>query len=345
MHGRGWHMGFIDSIKKAISPAAPPKVEPVMAKVGEQVAEAVKGHAETSDFKAAQGPTVQEAAEANYGKTGDHVFDLKTELGREGLVVQSPQLDNIPGGNDKTRCGAACVVDSLILDGDHVASANALQKLADDAKARGASFSKEQTDAIAALRAGKMTSTQAAHLQELVYESAKTLPMRTGEKACDGAGITPNGMASLVAHLKTAGALKNCGNVSMTAEVRQNEKGQPYNHWTLTRRDKTLYPTHVDPWPNQRGQKSLKHEEPSAMPSWDSRANKPNDKFLAEVNLQNGEKDSLVTIRTRGGYHDGKAGYLDVRATLPKGAKTPPGPLDFQRTFRDKDTHEPIAEL
>ncbi len=74
-----------------------------------------------------------------------------------------------------------------------------------------------------------------------------------------------------MSHLKTNGGLKNAANMSFTGEVRTNERGQPYNHWTLTVRDKRgLYPTHVDPWPNARGQKTLVHDEPPPMPSWDS---------------------------------------------------------------------------
>lgn len=334
-------MGIIDSIKSIFTPPVVPKAEPAVAK---QAAKVV-ADLETSQFKPAKGPTVLDAASSNYDKHGNHVFDLRSELGREGLVTQSPQLDNIPGGNDKTRCGAACVVDALILDGDHVASANALQKLANDAKTRGASFTKEQTDAITALRSGRMTPTQAAHLQELVFEASKTLPMRDKEVACDASGITANGMASLVAHLRTAGALKHSSNISLTAEVRQNERGQPYNHWTLTRRDASLYPTHVDPWPNQLGQKALQHDEPPAMPSFDRDGN-PNQKFLAEVTLFNDKSgDALVTTRTRGGVYLGEKGYLDVRATLPRGATTPPGPWDFNRVFRDKDTNEAIATM
>lgn len=350
-------MGWMDKIMSVVRPP-PPRVE-AQKGLAEKVGEAAKKVAVAeSEFRKSEEAKPLDAAKQNYEKNGDVVFDLNSPGAREGLVVQSPQIDSIDSTtHDRTRCGAACVVDALVLDGNHQASAAALTKLG---KTAGYQPTSEQATALAALKSGKLTPKQAAHLQEFVHAAAEKLPVRSvmtpdgrmiAEQNVGPAGMTPNGMASVLAHLKAGGAFKSSANVSFIASERQNAEGKSYNHWTVVSRDKTLFPTSVDPWPNTMGQKTLKHHEPGAMPSWLEKEGVPNKQFLAEVNLSNGSNraKALVDVRTMPirddeGVLRQRKGFASVKFEAEEG-KPVPGPESWDRQFRDKDTHEPLAPL
>jgi hypothetical protein len=348
-----------------------------------QTVGAPQGHSAQSTFAPGSPEDVKykstqatEAAEANYAKNGDQVFDLSTQGGREGLVTQSPQIDNLNGTtSDKTRCGGACLADAMILDGDHKANAAAMTRVMEQAeKAKDQKvnaklesgevptaaelapvYSEDEKKAVKALGTGKMTPNQAAHLQEAMMKTAEHLPPPAGQDPRvknfePGRGITAPGMANTAAALNAHGGLKNAGNIEFNGEVRQNADGKPYNHWTMTSRDKSLFPTNIDPMPNASGQKTLSRREPDPSPSFvkgpDGKSDVSNPKFLAQVVLypkQDGETKSLVDVRTTGIKHP------ETKATLPIYANTridvTPGKPDdtvSKTVMRDKDTHEPI---
>ncbi|MFO0600504.1 MAG: hypothetical protein U0228_34675 [Myxococcaceae bacterium] len=299
-----------------------------------------------------------ELSKDNYAKFGNQPVDITNKQGAESLVVMSPQLDNLDStGNDKVRCGGACLADAVLLDGDPKGNAAALQKLKTQCEANGATYPKEQVDALNALGKGKMTPVQAAHLQEFMMTTAQFLPARpAGATNVDGGGITPNGMAATLQAINQAGGLRHGGNVEMTSEVRTNDKGGTYNHWTLTTRDASLSPTHVDPMPNQYGNKTLEHAEPPPAPSFvtdpaDPKREVPNPKLQAQVVLypkHEGDKGSIVDVRTRGFdkqlVTNGPVRHVigHVRYEFDPAKKAEP---KVTAVMRDKDTMEELGPL
>lgn len=313
---------------------------------------------------AAPKKTPNDLAVQNYKESGDKVFDLSKPEGREGLVVMSPQIDDLDKTtNDKSRCGAACIVDSMILDGDHKANAQALKKMKTEFKVK---TTPEEDAALDAFEKGKMTPHQAAHLQEFMMKTAEALPPNPpgsqnvdiqarkndkGERVDVNFGLSSFGMANLVSHINARGGMKNAANVEFRGEVRQGEKG-PFNHWTMVSRDKKLFPTTIDPLPGEGGMTQLKHTEPDAQPSFvqDDRPGfqdrmMPNPKFLAQVVVypkDGKDKETLIDIRTTGVKPPTgpENSYGHVRYKVPPGAKEVPPP---EMNFRDRETHEVVG--
>lgn len=365
----------VDSIgsKPVSAPPTPKQIEdakPITPGVGQAVIEAKgTGHTGASKFSTdaapveTKGKSPTEAAQANYAANGDQKYDLSTREGRESLVVQSPQIDNNPNTtNDKIRCGGACLADGVLLDGDHKANAKALQAMKKEAEGRGATYTEDQEKALKALESGKMSPNEAAHLQEFMMTTAKFQPVQppgsSNQNFEEGRGITSNGMANMVGAINGHGGMKNAGNIEFTGEVRTNDKGGQYNHWTMTSRDQSLYPTHVDPMPDRYGRAPLDHREPDPSPSFvpdpkDPKRMVPNDKFLAQVVLypkdpsNPKEKESMVDVRTTGiERYINKVnanGYGHTRLHV-----TPGKPDSLTRdpfVIRDRETHEAQVEV
>lgn len=217
------------------------------------------GEANSTENHSAQ---VQTAAAATYEVNGNKSFDLSDPAQRKALIENSPQLDNLDGtGTDPTRCGGASMLNGMLLDGNFAGNAKAIQTVLDKKEMKDNMKpppSAEEQAALAAMQSGKMTPTNAAHLQELMFRMAATpratdegrdqfqrtaITPNTGGKP----GLTPNGMASLIQELREHGGYENSKSVEFRGALGGN------NHWTVVVTPKNGEPLEANSFPDKNG--------------------------------------------------------------------------------------------
>jgi hypothetical protein len=200
-------------------------------------------------------PQLELAAAATYDVTGQKKFDLSDPAARKELIVNSPQLDNLQGGNDATRCGGASMLNAMILSGNPSANAVAIEKTLAAPEFQAKLDPKPSSDEQAALQAmkgGSLTPTQAANLQELLLRMAQ-MPRdadakRPNFRRTDGSGLTVPAMADIAAQLRSNGAFAGAKSVSFHANAA---------HWTVAVTDASGKTQTANSFPDKTGKGSL----------------------------------------------------------------------------------------
>lgn len=198
-----------------------------------------------------------------YSARENQTFDLKTKAGRDGLIAASPQIDSIEDTkNDKTRCGGAAMLNALIADGNHAKNADALEQTAKKTLPPGKELTDKEKDALAAMRRGDLTASQAAHLQELMVRIAKETKLPGDAKAWNEkeGGISMNGMLALSSKLRSEGAFANTKDLRFAVEQRPDGGGK---HWVMSSRLKDGSTSYANSWPNDFGLATVSREDKS----------------------------------------------------------------------------------
>lgn len=205
--------------------------------------------AEFEANKASENESAKIRGAETYAVSGNTVADLKDLAQVKQLIANSPQLDG--DGNstaaDTNRCGGAALLNGMLLDGNHVANAGAIEARLAQGDLN-VVVSDRMREAIAHMKAGHMTPNDASQLQELLFDMAshtrKTDPnpqWRTTPE--NGWGVTPQALDQLVDELKANGALKNSNTRIVSGD----------QHFTVeTKRDGITYK--ADSWPLPNGQ-------------------------------------------------------------------------------------------
>ncbi len=185
--------------------------------------------------------TPERAAALTYRRHGDdpHTLSDRGDVGR--LISRTPQLDDVRGtAGDATRCGGAAMFNAMLLDGDAVANADALSRVAAQ---RHVTLSADETSALSSMREGHLTPREAAHLQEALYRVSDA-----GDPSATGAGLSGLELARTVTALQGAGGFPNTREVNF----RSDRTGPASFHWTVTSRTASGT-AHADSWPQANG--------------------------------------------------------------------------------------------
>ncbi|MFT3709436.1 MAG: hypothetical protein QM817_17505 [Archangium sp.] len=209
-----------------------------------------------AEFEAGKASELERAKIAGaetYLANGNTVADLNDPAQLKQLIMNSPQLDADDATSkisDESRCGGAALLNAMLFDGAHAKNAAAIEARL----AKGDLIVKpspRQTEALAHLKAGKLTPNDAAHLQDLLFHMASasrpTDPnpdWRT--TGANGWGVTPQALHQLVGELKEQGALSNSN-----AEILNGDQ-----HFT-TRVERGGVTYTADSWPGKDGRAAV----------------------------------------------------------------------------------------
>ncbi len=244
------------------------------------------GNATAAGGQSAQ--QVRAGARSIYDHHGNKPCNLNTDQGRRSLISSSPQIDNNDKTTtDETRCGGAAMFNALVADGKPAKNATAIENTCKNLTGPdGKQFqmSPDQKQALVAMKNGTMTANQAAQMQELMVDMAKSMPpTETGVKAFDNNQITTGGMTMLSSRLKEQGAFSNSSSVSFT--MQQNPDGLSGRHWTMSQQDNKGNTTSADSWPNDFGMANVASERLGPSRLLDNGNRNPN--YGGEVIMDN----------------------------------------------------------
>lgn len=210
-------------------------------------------------------PQLELAAAATYEVNGQKKFDLSDPAARRALIANSPQLDNLKGGNDATRCGGASMLNAMILSGNPSANAQAIEKTlaAPEFQAKlDPKPSADEQGALQAMKGGSLTPTQAANLQELLLRMAQ-MPRdadakRPNFRRTDGSGLTVPAMADIASELRSRGAFAGARSVAFHANA---------SHWTVAVTDASGATQTANSFPDKTGKGSVSDGPPKKNPN------------------------------------------------------------------------------
>ena len=206
-----------------VPPRSSPSRPPVSTVIGR--AARIDSYARTL---AGQGPTAAtQLSRYLWDQHGDRVHDLndRADVGR--LITRSPLSDD-------ARCAGAALFNGLLLDGNSVANARAIECTATK---RDVPLSDSERWALASMRAHHLTPYEAATLQDTLFRIAGTFG---GE------------LAATLAALRALGGFPN----TRSANFRMERTGQTSFHWTATSTG-THGTAHADSWPQLSGQATV----------------------------------------------------------------------------------------
>lgn len=159
-------------------------------------------------------------------------LDLNDPAARVELMRSTSQINPVSkkAGNGGLICGGASAANALIASGktpeQRTANAEAVEKTA---KNLHVPLSADEQKALQAMKDGKMSPTDAAHLQQAMYRMGKAAGVPDGG---DPDGIGPRQMFALAGHLKAQGAFQGC-DVKFHCN-KTDIDGQKTNHWTMS---------------------------------------------------------------------------------------------------------------
>jgi hypothetical protein len=201
-------------------------------------------------------PTDKSSANAirMYRKLGNTPLQIASSNPRRAqknvltLISRSPQIDALKNTkNDAYRCGAACVFNALLLDGNPRQNSAAIAGLVADSKYK---LSVTEKHALDAMAKGRMSPNDAAYLQDLLFKVARH---RDSRKKPTEHGLDVFNLTDLVT------ALRRKGGFSRTKSL----EFQNYDrHWTLTQVGKDGQ-TYVDPLPKENGKADIVEGDPA----------------------------------------------------------------------------------
>jgi hypothetical protein len=181
-------------------------------------------------------------------------LDDRGDVGR--LISRSPQIDNQTGTNDDSnRCGGAAIFNAMLLDGNHAANAGAIRETLGDR------ITPEQRTALEHMEAGRLSPSEAALLQEGLYDHADGLNGRQDQ------GLNLSDMRRTVADLREHGAFPNTRELNFRRETVDSQSNS--SHWTVSSR--TTHGTHfADSYPQGNGYARVSGGEQAAFTPFDA---------------------------------------------------------------------------
>jgi hypothetical protein len=192
----------------------------------------------TTDVSAARGLSAREDRAGTA-----YTLSNRAEVGM--LISRTPQLDsNDDTLRDRSRCGAAAVVNGMLLSGSPRANADALGEVS-RAHGVGEALVPGSDAALASKRDGHLTARESCVLQELAYETARR---------CGSAGSRPDvGLSRTelgpdLRELSAAGAFPG-SSVELSNHALP---GGADPHWTVSV-DGPNGPASADSWPRTDG--------------------------------------------------------------------------------------------
>ena len=227
------------------------------------------------------------AAKETYARYGNRAFDLSDPKQKELLIAASPQIDNLATTtNDANRCGAAAMLNGMILGGDPAASARAIERVAAD---HGVAVDGDFAAAVGAMKDGTLTPKQAAAIQDGLFQIGKTmtddLPPELRAAAATGGGLTPLEMSELAGQLRAAGAFGDACQVKLTlADVGKQ------NHWIVSVTDEAGRVTSADSAPRANGLAGIASSDTTVVPG--------EPRYLGDVSME-AAASGLTTHRMR----------------------------------------------
>lgn len=165
-----------------------------------------------------------------YAVNGNKSFNLSDPEQVKQLIANSPQHDNLAlTTGDDTRCGGAALFNAMLLDGSHAKNAEAIETVLKNPELGLVRASPEQTAALQNMKSGTMTPNDAAQIQDLLYNIAKSSrPSDENHDArydASNKGVTQFAVNQLATELKAAGAFSKAAKVDLVGAD---------GHWTAT---------------------------------------------------------------------------------------------------------------
>lgn len=191
-----------------------------------------------------------------YRQHGNQEMDLSDRRQVGQLISRSPQIDNQRStDDDQNRCGGAAIFNAMLLDGDHAQNARAIRET------MGNELSPGQRQALDHMEAGRLTPSEAAQLQEAIYDHGEGLNGRQDN------GLDRTDMRRTVSELRQHGAFGNTQEMNFRRETVDSTSGA--SHWTVSTR--TNHGTHfADSYPQDNGYARVTGGDEAAFAPWDA---------------------------------------------------------------------------
>ena len=162
--------------------------------------------------------------------------DITNKDMRTQLLRSCPQTNPVSkaAGNAPHLCGAASTANALILSSktpeQAKANSQAVRDLAKNAPNGGVKLSPAEDAALKKMESGKMSPTDVAHLQQVLYRAGGKMP-NGGVDISDG-GLSTVQMGSMMTMLAKRGAFEG-SSVTMHCNSQTGKNGT-FDHWTTT---------------------------------------------------------------------------------------------------------------
>ncbi|GEM_PF-2812171 len=228
------------------------------------------------------------------------------------------------------------MLNGMLLDGNYAANAAAIR---DTAAAHPLlTVSHEERSAIAAMESGRMTPSDAAHLQDLMYRTGRDTDA-LGPTNPSAPGLTAFQMRGLATELRGRGAFSGSDEVNF----RMSDLGDS-RHWTTSVHRTDGSAAHADSWPSDEPGRGMGYGyvERGMDLTTTGTGGHFDSSFAADVTL----RPDTVSLRSYGARAarpsvDGStAGYVldETHRLAPRATHIPDAPE--LRLFRDPDTGE-----
>ncbi len=161
--------------------------------------------------------------------------DMSNRDMRNHLMRSTSQVNDVSKkeNNQNVICGGAAMTNALIMTSDTPAkgkaNADAVRSMTNDFSTDGKPFRKPEEDlALKHMEQGKMSPTDVAHMQQLMYRTEQRMPRMVNDPSANGTSTAQVGCAA--AMLKARGGLPGPNDVTF----HQTKTSGPMNHWTVS---------------------------------------------------------------------------------------------------------------